>query len=417
MELTVKNGTVIKDAGLSVPKQTTDKQGHPQMVYGSSSSKTSYPELELEIACDSGDSSHWLQTELKVKNGNAAGAEPEYGQATVGIIPGKQSWVYLENEKHRNWITTPTSNPNFIAISPPQKTSGILHQYQELNPNIVSLLDVVTPSATQAVKHPAKNFLFRGNEPLTVPTSPDGPQTVDFKGLHAIMSKRYHDATGESFPAHRSDYIFHDVCLRDPNRDNHQETHAFDPSQSAPLKPTLNSLKDGSYEPSMWLTSSHAPNGAKMCWWPVEPSGTPYKESNFLFYLDKWAGKTLHNLLNTANSTPHVYYIHCANGHDRTGLVAYSYFIARGESQEDAYILGSTVCVSDDNPASCVSLHADRTPETGSPISKTKTRIFPGGGSGPYFDTIKEMAEGTMSWGKNDYVDKSPYGVFEDPQF
>ena len=422
VKLTVINQDVIIDANLSVPTQTTDSNGHPQMVYGSSSSHTvTYPELHLEIACDSGDASHWLQTELKVKNGYATGPEPECGQATVGIIPGEEKWVYLENEKHRNWIRTPTSNRNFIAISPPQKTAGIIHQYQELNPNVVSLLDVVTPTATAAVPHPAKNFLFRGNEPLTAPKTADGLQTVDFKGLHTIMSKRFSDAVaGENFPAHRSDYLFHDVCLRNPNRDDHQETHAFAPSTLTPLEPTLASLTGGSYQPDMWLTSKYAPNGAKMCWWPIEPSAPHFTDSNFLFYLDQWAGKTLHELMSTAHKTPHVYYIHCANGHDRTGLVAYSYFIARGESQKDAYILGSTVCVSADNPASCVSLQTDRTPEAGSPapISQTKTRIFPGGGSGPYFETIKEIGKtDSMSWGDNDYVDKAPYGVFECSQF
>lgn len=275
----------------------------------------------------------------------------------------------------------------------------------------------MTPKSTDTIKQPAKNFLFRGNEPLTVPEINDGPQTVDFKGLHKIMSKRYHEATGGKFPTHRSDYIFHDVCLRNPNRDNHQETRAFDPSKETPLEPTLKSLKDGTYEPNMWLTSSHAPNGAKMCWWPVEPSGSPYEDKNFLFYLDKWAGKTLHKLLHTAHDIPHVYYIHCANGHDRTGLVAYSYFIARGEHHKSAYILGSTVCVSDENPASCIPLKSDRTP-IGKVDSKIKTRILPGGGPGLYFTTMSHIGLGSpISWGKNKYVDKKPYGVFKDSPF
>lgn len=418
--LKVKNQAAIKDAGHTVPTQTTDSNGHPRMIYGSASKKnTTYPALELEIACLSNKPSHWMTTELKVENGFPTAPEPTYGQVTVGITPGEKEWAYLENEKHPNWITKPQQgNPNFIAISPPQKTAGILHEYQELNPNIVSLLDVVTPTATTDIKHPAKNFLFRGNEPLAPPSIQDGPQTVDFEGLQKIMSKRYNDATGESFPAHRSDYIFHDVCLRNPKRDNEQETHAFALSKSTPTEPTLDSLTDGSYKNNMWLTASPELNGAKMCWWPVEPSGTPHNDTNFLFYLDKWAGTKLHKLLNTAHNTPHVYYIHCANGHDRTGLVAYSYFIARGESQKDAYILGSTVCVSADNPANCVALKTDRTPESGSPTSQTKTRIFPGGGPGSYFDTISKIgSRDSMSWGANEYVDKTPYGVFENKQF
>ena len=415
--LTVKNISAFKGAGLPAPKQTTDENGYPQMIYGSSSAQTAYPALTLEIACTSDNPSHWLQTELKVKNGFNTGSEPEYGQATVGIIPGKSKWAYLENEKQRNWITPQQGNHNFLSISPPQKSAGILHEYQELNPNIVSLLDVVTPSPTDTIPNPAKNYLFRGNEPLTAPETADGPQTVDFKGLHEIMSKRYNDATGKSFPADRSDYIFHDVCLRNPNRDNHQETHAFDPSRKTPLEPTLSSLKDGTYKSDMWLTPSQAPNGAKMCWCPVEPSGAPYDDTNFLFYLDKWAGKMLHELLNTAHNTPHVYYIHCANGHDRTGLVAYSYFSARGEDHKNAYILGSTVCVSDENPASCIPLKNDGTP-AGSTDSKTRTRILPGGGQGPYFTTMSNIGTGkSMSWGEDEYVDKSPYGVFEDSQF
>lgn len=417
--MTVMNGPTITNAGFKVPEPTTDSNGYPQISFGSSTSKTStFPALELEIACVSGKPSHWLQTELKVKNGFTTGSEPEYGQVTIGIIPGQKSWAYLENEKKRNWITTQSGTPDFFAISPPQKSAGVLHQYQELNPDIVSLLDVVTPKPTSKITSPAKNFLFRGNEPLTAPTTPDGPQTVDFEGLHTIMSKRYKDATGDTFPVSRSDYLFHDVCLRDPSRDNHQETHAFDPNKATPTEPTLTTLTNGTYEPDMWLTSASAPNGAKMCWWPIEPSGSPYNSSNFLFYLDQWAGETLHTLLNTAHTTPHVYYIHCANGHDRTGLVAYSYFIARGEPQPNAYILGSTVCVSDENPANCIALTSDLTPESGSPKSKTKTRILPGGGAGSYFDTIANLGSGgNLSWGTNDYVDKSPYGVFKDSDF
>lgn len=416
--ITVKDASTISGASLPVPIPTTNADGYPQIVYGSDTdTSTTYPVLKLEIAGTTESAANWLQTELKVKNGAPTGSEPTTAQAIVGIIPAQQTWAYLENEKHRNWLNPNSGNRNFIAISPPQH-AGRLHQYQELNPDMVSLVDVYTPAANMNVKNPAPNFLFRGNEPLTIPAVNDGPQTVDFEGLHSIFTTRYHEATGKQFPSSMSDYCFHDVCLRDPKRDNHQETHAFDPSKSTPLEPTASTLTT-TYEENMWLTSSHAPNGAKMCWWPVNPSGAPYDDTNFLFQLDKWAGKTLVNLMNTPHDKPHVYYIHCANGHDRTGLVAYSYFVERGVPPEKAYILGSTVCLSQQNSTACTAITWDLSPKAGSPNSTSKTRIFPGGGSGPYFDTMVNMASdtGSMTWGQDTYVDKKPYGVFDEPHF
>ncbi|WP_353668658.1 hypothetical protein [Marinomonas sp. THO17] len=63
------------------------------------------------------------------------------------------------------------------------------------------------------------------------------------------------------------------------------------------------------------------------------------------------------------------------------------------------------------------SLNNDSTPMS-SIDSKIKTRILPGGGQGPYFTTIANIGSGSsISWDKNKYVDKLPYGVFEKSDF
>jgi hypothetical protein len=76
-----------------------------------------------------------------------------------------------------------------------------------------------------------------------------------------------------------------------------------------------------------------------MCNWEIEPHATP---GNDVF--DWHSAQKLSAMLAATQSVPYVYYIHCASGHDRTGIVASSYLIVnRGLDLKKALIQGTTI--------------------------------------------------------------------------
>lgn len=216
-----------------------------------------------------------------------------------------------------------SSTPANIPVVQPSgaSPSGVDSLYQVLDPYMVFLVD----------KHANGNMLFRGNVPFTAPTTANGPQSVDFDGLHAAMKAKYGSQTGLSdFPA-KGSYILCDICLQSTQSEGGSilwELESFGGD-------ALTQLADRAWYPA----TPAAPLNAQMCNWEIEPHTTP---GNDVF--DWHSAQKLSTMLSATQSQPYIYYIHCASGHDRTGIVASSYLIVnRALDLKKALIQGTTI--------------------------------------------------------------------------
>lgn len=194
--------------------------------------------------------------------------------------------------------------------------------FQVLNPAMVFLVDY----------HEAnKTYLFRGNTPFDAPKTNNGKQSVDFDALHTWMATRYEAETGDAggFPA-KGTYELRDVCLQDVASEGTSilwELESFGGAE-------LSQLADDAWFPAQGSTTT-----PQMCNWPIQPH---HQQSNDVFDLGR--AEKLSAYMDAAGDTPVVYYIHCASGHDRTGIVASTYLaINRGVSLQRAMIQGTTV--------------------------------------------------------------------------
>ncbi|QNM96431.1 hypothetical protein [Chitinimonas koreensis] len=217
-----------------------------------------------------------------------------------------------------------SATPDNIPVVQPSgaQPSGIDSLYQVLDPAMVFLVDVAKSG----------NMLFRGNVPFTAPTVANGLQQVDFAGLHAAMQAKYQAQTGKTdFPA-QGDYVLCDICLQSQASEGGSilwELQSFGGSDIA------TDLAGRAWYPP----TPAAPLEAQMCNWQIEPHATP---GNDVF--DQHSAQDLAKLMAATHAKPRIYYIHCASGHDRTGIVASSYLIAgRGLGLEQALIQGTTV--------------------------------------------------------------------------
>ncbi|UTA66498.1 hypothetical protein [Emticicia sp. 21SJ11W-3] len=212
-------------------------------------------------------------------------------------------------------VTQPTSGPS----------DGIDSLYQVLNKAMVFLVDYRPEHQT---------MLFRGNTPFAAPTADNGQQAVDFGSLHTYMENQYISQTGnKDFPAQGS-YTLRDVCLQSQESEGQSilwELESFGGT-------SLNQLNT-----QTWVPADNSSNTTQnqMCNWQIEPHTQP---GNDVFDWD--SVKQLSDWMCPKDTNPnfYIYYIHCASGHDRTGIVASAYMIVnRGLSLNHSLIYGTTV--------------------------------------------------------------------------
>lgn len=250
------------------------------------------------------------------------------GHATPWDVAGSSG----QNPSILNYSST---TPNNIAVSVPASGSGgsgIAWLCQPLNTSMVFMVD---NNATTG------NMLFRGNCPLALPTTADGQQSIDFQAVHDILAKRYKEATGDAFYT-IGDYIFNDVNLQGPV------------SEALYLRWEIESM-GGTHESQLanqaWYpTTGHYTDAAtgmncRMVNYAVNPDATA---GSPLDSFDQGCAQNLSTWMNTAPATghlPNVYYIHCASGHDRTGIVASTYLLINYPTLtlDQAFIHGTTV--------------------------------------------------------------------------
>lgn len=237
------------------------------------------------------------------------------------------------NQGNPTILTYSSVTSDNIAISVPVAggSGGIAWQCQPLNDSMVFLVD----------KNTNGNRLFRGNCPLALPTVADGQQKIDFQAVHNILAKRYKEATGDDF-YNIGEYVFNDVNLQGPVSEAlylRWEIESMGGTHESQLDGQVwFPLDGGTYKDPATTMLCRMVNYAVN---PDATSGSP------LDVFDKGCAQTLVTRMGEkpSDSIPNVYYIHCASGHDRTGIVASSYLMINYPdlTLDESLIHGTTV--------------------------------------------------------------------------
>lgn len=220
-------------------------------------------------------------------------------------------------------LASTEGSPTNIPVTQPTGggSSGVDSLYQVLNPEMVFLVDYYPEN---------KTMLFRGNTPFNAPTTSNGQQSVDFAKLHQCMREKYESQTGNTdFPSINT-YTLRDVCLQSTTSEGGSILWELESFGGTELSQLNNQV---------WVPADATVPQNQMCNWEIEPHNT---QSNDAF--DMEAVEKLSGWMNQANSDYVIYYIHCASGHDRTGIVASAYLIKnRAFSLQRSLIYGTTL--------------------------------------------------------------------------
>lgn len=214
-----------------------------------------------------------------------------------------------------------------IAVQPPARPSA--NRAPQLFPCLeagrISLLD---RSATG-------NMIFRGNLPLA-PTP--GNQLVDFDTLHNSLKFAYFNLTGQTDFPEKGRYVLRDIALLDGRAEGkmlQRELMSFGGSDPG------RELKSRCWYPTVAAPVSRSGIVAQMAHWPTSPDEVL---SDAALDTTKVAATQLRNWMNRRETLPHIYYIHCADGHERAGVMSAWYLLTNREmSIADAYMLGASV--------------------------------------------------------------------------
>jgi hypothetical protein len=214
-----------------------------------------------------------------------------------------------------------------IVFQPPFRPSGTkaTQQFPYLENSRISLLD----------RSGTGNMIFRGNAPLSpVP----GNQLVDFDMLHDTLKLAYFNLTGQTDFPEKGRYVLRDIALLDGRAEGkllQRELMSFGGSDVG------TDLRDRAWYPSIPATLSRSGIKGQMAHWPVSSAEAL---SDAALDFTKLAATQLRNWMNRREALPHLYYIHCADGHERAGVMAAWYLLTNREmSVADAYMLGASV--------------------------------------------------------------------------
>ena len=244
-------------------------------------------------------------------------ATTAWGQDTSGSFPNDNTTI-LPN-------ASGTGSPTLLPVTIPTgaNPSGIDTLYQVLDPSMVFLVDYYPEQ---------KTMLFRGNTPFNTPATSNGQQSVDFDTLHSYMKAKYESQTGNTdFPA-KGSYTLRDVCLQSTASEGGSILWELESFGGTSLTQLANQA---------WVPADATTPQNQMCNWEIEPHQA---QANDAF--DMEAVEKLNNWMSPATPNEHyyIYYIHCASGHDRTGIVASAYMIAnRKFSLDRSLIYGTTL--------------------------------------------------------------------------
>ena len=237
---------------------------------------------------DPGGNSYWSITGVETQGDN------------LSIFPSSQPGASETVE-----ITVPTKqNPNTHPSPQPV-----------LDPNMVFLLDIA-----------GNSLVFRGNSPLGEKTSENPQQNIDFPKFIAALDSAFHKATGLHLPADGGYEICIIALLSQTGEDDIliPEIASFGGTKEQLSQSWYPSVSNIPY-PIPALTNVTG----RMCQWNVNPAGT--KNGNYVNMvsqlateMNNWIYKGLGGIESDI-SKPRIFYIHCASGHDRTGMMCTSY--------------------------------------------------------------------------------------------
>lgn len=260
------------------------------------------------------------------------------------------------------------------------------------NPNVPpSVAKVLNPTQVYVVDYIAdkNNLLIRGNSPLGQQQA-SGSQLINFGDLENAIQKA---CTAASITPSFDSYELYDISLLSSAEEYiwaneffsfgntgtpSSETQQWIPSAPGALKGVNDANKTGTWSR-----------------WNVEPDMIGTTLADLVTKLSGW--------MNASNSKLHIYYVHCASGHDRTGMLSASYLANKnlnadastpGQTVDDAFIMGTSLqkqtAGGGDIVASCYKW--DMATNTGTAdVSSIKSRCFlAGGSSGTYNGTFKK---------------------------
>ncbi len=194
---------------------------------------------------------------------------------------------------------------------------------------------VLNPTQVYIVDYDAekKNLLVRGNSPLGKETN--GNQLINFTDLENAISAACEAASIDPL---MDSYVLHDISLLSKAEEYiwAYEYYSFGNKNT----PSLETQTWFPATPTMIPALADENKKGQWCRWNIEPDMIGQDLADLTKQL-----KTA--MASDANSTTlDIYYVHCASGHDRTGMVSATYIAnleETGITLDEAFVMGTTL--------------------------------------------------------------------------
>lgn len=233
--------------------------------------------------------------------------------------PGSLDWIWNGSAVAGDNVTVLADGEGphaeaVIAVQPPALPSNhkAPRQYPCLDHNRVALLD----------RSGAGNMIFRGNAPLS--PMPGFP-LVDFDTLHASLELAYFSQTGQSDFPDKGCYVLRDIALLDGRLEGRMLQRELMSFGGCDFPRELRNRE--------WFPADPAPVSrsgilGQMAHWPVAAADALSESS---LDVTKQGALRLRGWMNRREALPHLYYIHCADGHERSGMMSAWYLLTSRE--------------------------------------------------------------------------------------
>lgn len=235
--------------------------------------------------------------------------------------PGGDSYWSITGEESQgdNLSIFPDSHPGTsetveVAIPTQENSSTPASPQPVLDPNMVFLLDIA-----------GNSLVFRGNAPLGAKTNDNPDQNIDFPKFIKALDNAFYKETGLHLPD--GGYEICIIALLSRQGEDGiliPEIESFGGTKGQISEDWYPSVSNDPY-PIPNLTNITG----RMCQWDVNPAGQ--KNGKYVDMAKNLATKMNHWIYDglggddTGMKKPRIFYIHCASGHDRTGMMCASY--------------------------------------------------------------------------------------------
>lgn len=247
-----------------------------------------------------------------------ANGSPFIWQATGKLAQGDNPSIFVPGQGTN---TTEHISSVLKVVSPTVKNPSVPpSSAQVLNPTQVYIVDY---NATN------KNILVRGNSPLEKESK--GNQLIDFKALEEAIQSACEAA---SIDVEMSSYVLHDISLLSSAEEYiwANEYYSFGNSGAPSIE-----KRQWFPETPTQLSGVTGTKTGNWCRWNIQPDEIGQSTADLVTELSGY--------MTTQNDVLHIYYIHCASGHDRTGMISATY-IANTDTNitlDEAYVMGTSL--------------------------------------------------------------------------